>query len=811
MKQWKAVFFSFLILVFIWAMGKPWGPLPALGPFLHPSIGFWAQAVPADADLSFQGRVAGIKRNVFIEFDERKIPHVRAQTLEDAYFCQGYLHACFRLWQMDMQTRAAAGRLSEILGPQALDFDRKQRYKGMVFGAENSLAAMMADSLSRTVLTAYTQGVNAFIRSLTYRQFPLEYKLMGFEPEPWTPLKTALLLKYMADDLSGNSQDLQRSALYQQWGDSVVEQLYPDRLPHSVPFIPRSTRFDFLAPAAPASLPDYGAPVPLPANFPMEVEGKGSNAWVIHGTKTDRGHVLLANDPHLRLGLPSLWFEMQIQAPGLNCYGVSLPGAPGIIIGFNDRIAWGLTNNYQDVKDYYLLELDPEKGVYAYGDERLPWIPRPEFIAVKGSDTVRDTVYYSVHGPLEYPLKETWATAAPRAIAMSWTGHDSTNELQAICLINQAQDLPAFKHAISHFQCPAQNFVYGDIDGNIAGFAQGKWIQKQKGQGRYLQSGKDPRTRWKGAIPFAQIPQVVNPEQGFIQAANQVTTGPEYPYWYRGSFSDFRSWRIQALLSSQPSFAFEDMKRIQLDAHDVLAGKALPLMLGLLEREAIRDPKVEAAIQILEKWDFRMAAEQIAPSYFHLWWTHWREAIWHSVLPGVEEAYWPGLGQTLFWMETQLGPRSQSQSSHPAQAVKAAELDTWREALVQALQEAIADIEAQYSGDARWARVQPGALIHLSRLEALSIRGLSLDGSATSIQAQKPGYGPGWRMIVELDSPLVAVGIYAGGQSGNPGSPAYDAFVEPWAEGNYFPLHFLPRDSSLPAASLNHQWTLIAR
>src|SRR5690606_12206768 len=189
----------------------------------------------------------------------------------------------------------------------------------------------------------------------------------------------------------------------------------------------------------------------------------------------------------------------------------------------------------------------------------------------------------------------------------------------------------------------------------------------------------------------------------------------------------------------------------------------------------------------------------------------WREAIWHSVLPGVEEAYWPGLGQTLFWMETQLGPRSQSQSSHPAQAVKAAELDTWREALVQALQEAIADIEAQYSGDARWARVQPGALNHLSRLEALSIRGLSLDGSATSIQAQKPGYGPGWRMIVELDSPLVAVGIYAGGQSGNPGSPAYDAFVEPWAEGNYFPLHFLPRDSSLPAASLNHQWTLIAR
>lgn len=797
MKKTKALVFCFLTLVLIWAMGKSWGPIPPLGPFLHPSLGFWAQAVPVKSDLSFQSRFPGLKKPIRIPFDQRRIPHIQAESLEDAFFSQGYIHACFRLWQMDMQTRAAGGRLSEVLGLRTLEFDRKQRRKGMIYGAENSLKAMMADSLTRTIITAYTRGVNAFVHSLEYRQYPLEYKLMDFAPEPWTPLKTALLLLYMADELSGGSDDLLYTHLYSQYPDSLIDLIYPIRRESSIPFIPASTSFpegelmNRIEPT-PAFLPS-----PLPASLSFGTEGKGSNAWVVHGSRTEKGKSLLANDPHLRLGLPSLWFEMQIQGPGLNCYGVSLPGAPGIIIGFNDSLAWGMTNNYQDVKDYYLLDLDAEKRRYAYGDQWVELIPRLEPIAVKGKDTVQDTVYYSVHGPVEYPLTETWTTDSPRAIAMSWTAHDSTNELKAIILMNKAQNREAFEEALKYFQVPAQNLVFADVEGNIAGYAQGKWVMKQQGQGRRLLSGKDPRNTWTKYVPQEMAPKAINPEQGFLQAANQITTGPDYPYWYQGSFSEFRSWRLQELLDTASSATLAYMKSMQADNYSKLAEKALPIMLSCLNTSELSGQQREA-LDLLRRWNYTMDAEANAPSLFQLWWTLWKMEIWTEYLEGLSSEYWPDNVSTLEWTERILVQDT------------AAKRGLWaRNVLSSSFQRALDSFKAMGPRIPNWRDWDPISLNHLSGIPALGIHGLGPGGSAETVNAQKRDYGPGWRMVVELDRPIKARGVYAGGQSGNPGSVDYGKYVEAWAEGEYFELLLIPMDGSLPSSELHHQWTFI--
>lgn len=795
MKKIRAMVLAFFALALVWALGKGWGPMPPLGPFLHPSLGFWAQAVPVESDLSFQSRFPGLKKTVTIPFDHRRIPHIKAGSIEDAYFSQGYIHACFRLWQMDMQTRAAGGRLSEILGPKAVEFDRKQRRKGMVYGAENSLKAMMADSITKTIITSYTRGVNAFIHSLKYRQYPLEYKLMNFSPDPWTPLKTALLLLYMADELSGSSDDLLLTQLYSQYPDSLIDLLYPVRRKSSIPFIPPSTSFP--SPPATESFSPTFAPLPhpLPASLSQDDEGKGSNAWAVHGSRTAEGFALLANDPHLRLGLPSLWFEMQIQAPGLNCYGVSLPGAPGIIIGFNDSLAWGMTNNYQDVKDYYLLELDVPTMRYSYGGQWENLIPRPEPIAVKGQDTIRDTVYYSIHGPLEYPLEETWGTDTPRAIAMSWTALDSTNELKSIFGMNAARNAMEFAEALQYFQVPSQNLVYGDVEGNIGGFAQGRWIIKQEGQGRRLLDGKDPRNTWTHLVPQEMAPHILNPAQGFIQAANQVTTGPDYPYWYQGSFSEFRSRRIQQLLDTATHVSIEYMKSMQRDDYSLLAEKAVPMMLNYLEKASPSASQKEA-IQLLSHWDFRMEAETKAPSLFHLWWTLLKDTIWTVQWEEVPREQWPDNASTLEWI---IGWDKEPGDTEWKNRVTAI--------VVATLEKALDSLGRSPKEIPSWRDWNPVSLAHLTGIKALGIHDLRPGGSAETVNAQKEGYGPGWRMIIELRRPIRAIGVYAGGQSGNPGSIDYGRFVETWAQGEYYDLHFIPLDGDLPSPEFHHQWT----
>ncbi|MEO6289973.1 MAG: penicillin acylase family protein, partial [Ginsengibacter sp.] len=357
MKIIPFIIFGFVTIILIIILNTSL-VLPApLGKLLAPQSGVWQNAEPVGQNFSDELSFPQLEGNVNVYFDNRLVPHVFADKENDAYFVQGYLHAKFRLWQMEFQTQAAAGRLSELVGNKALEFDRDKRRLGMVYAAENSLKEVEKDPATLAECGNYTAGVNAYIESLKESSLPLEYKLLGYVPERWTNLKTALFLKYMSLDLAGGENDFEYTNAKSVFSSADFDVLYPIIMDSLDPIVPKGTVYsppgiELKIPATADSLyfnekdsVDIKEQKPNPAN--------GSNNWAVAGSKTKSGYPILCNDPHLGLNLPSLWYEMQISTPSYNAYGATFPGAPAIIIGFNDSCAFGFTNAGRDVRDYY--------------------------------------------------------------------------------------------------------------------------------------------------------------------------------------------------------------------------------------------------------------------------------------------------------------------------------------------------------------------------------------------------------------------------------------------------------------------------
>nr|MDP6908318.1 penicillin acylase family protein [Flavobacteriales bacterium] len=397
----KALLGLILTVAVIYLGNTRLGSLPPICKFVDPHHGFWQNAeFSGDSlgqiDIDFEL----LHDEVKVVFEERGVPHIFTENDHDLYFLQGYLTARHRLWQMEFQTHAAAGRISELVGEKALNHDLEQRRIGMVWAAENALEYFSDDSLSRSVLDAYTEGINYFITSLDENDVPLEYKLLDYKPEKWTHLKSALLLKYMAKMLTGSERDRPNTEALKLLGNDLFRLLYPEQNYLPDPVVPKFN------PDTSQATDKQTKPFLSDASWAMkdmQPHFVGSNNWAVSGSRTENGSAILCNDPHLRLSLPSIWYEIQIHAPGVNCYGVSLPGAPGVIIGFNDRIAWGITNSGRDVKDYYSVEFkSDDQKEYKYGDEWKTTSYRVEEIKIRGEESVFDTVIYTHYGPISH-------------------------------------------------------------------------------------------------------------------------------------------------------------------------------------------------------------------------------------------------------------------------------------------------------------------------------------------------------------------------------------------------------------------------
>jgi len=762
--------------------------LPPLGKLLDPFDGFWQNAEPVDGFHSEKLDFSQLKEEVKILFDDRMVPHIFAQNKEDAFFAQGYVVAQNRLWQMDFYTRGASGRLSEILGERTLEFDKLQRRRGMVWAAENAVRGWQKSKEDFKMVEAFAAGVNAYIDGLTYKNFPLEFKLLDYQPEEWTPLKSALFIKAMAATLCMREDDLESTNALNVFGKETFDYLYPEYNPHQTPVIPAGTPWNF---KDTLKIVQNKRPLEMIGKlehraWPKPSEFLGSNNWAVSGKKTASGNPILCNDPHLNLTLPSIWYELQIHTPQMNTYGVTLPGMIGIVIGFNENIAWGMTNVGQDVLDWYQIKwTDETKEWYWYDGEKRPSRKVVEVIKVKGKAPIRDTVRYTHFGPVVYESKDN-----PRHdLAMRWVAHDESNgsELNVFSMLNGGKNYGDYSKALEDYDSPAQNFVFASKDGDIAIKANGKFPLKRKEQGRFVQDGSTSANEWHGWIPKSQVPQIKNPERGFVASANQHSTDPTYPYYYNSaSFADYRGRFIVRQLSKMKKGTIEDMKAMQNSTYSIFAEEALPLLLTYLDESKLKGEPLKM-VSLLKAWDYHFDKEKIAPILFVEWWSAFYKMTFDEVY-----AYQDSI-EMLFPENWRLIDLLKNTPNDPFFNLQKITEQEDAGAIVQAaFQKASAKFVGKLSKkEFNWSNYKGTQIRHLARLSAFSANHVDVGGYRYALNAIRKTGGPSWRMIVELGDEVKAIGIYPGGQSGNPGSRYYDNMIVPWAEGKYDELFFM--------------------
>lgn len=791
-----------LTIALVIVLNMSLGSVPPLGRFLSPQQGCWQNAEPVDASYSMNLNFPALKGKADVYFDERLVPHVFAEQEEDAYFIQGYLHARFRLWQMEFQTHAAAGRLSEILGAgpnnAILNFDRNMRRLGMVYGAKKAVTEMENDTATKKALDAYTAGVNAYIENLTQSALPLEYKLLNYLPEKWSSLKTALFLKYMSHELAADEHDIEYTNAKAVFSKTDFEKLYP-LMPDSLdPIVPRGTPFappgvTVKAPASADSLyfqwkDSFSI---TPAVKPDK--DNGSNNWAVAGKKTLSGRPILCNDPHLGLNMPSLWYEMQLSTPNFNAYGVSFPGAPSIVIGFNDSCAWGFTNAMRDVRDYYEVKFrDASRQEYLYNGEWRPTRFQVEKFIVKGNADLLDTVVYTDWGPVMYDraFNGSSRVASGKNLAVHWKANDASNELLTFYLLDHAKNYSDYYNAIAHLQTPGQNCLFASKAGDIAIWQQASFPAKWRRQGDFVMPGEDSSFQWQANIPIEENPHLINPERGFVSSANQLPVDTTYPYYIGGHHDLYRGYAINRFLRSMNNITPEDMEQLQTENYNVFAEMAMPILLKNINEAAITDGE-RKYLDIARNWSLRNDPQEKGPVVFTNWVDSLQSMIWTDEFSHVPQPYiWPESYTLVEALRKDSAFRFVDNINTPA-------LETLREQVTAAFKKIIPVlVMAEREGKLAWGKYKDTGIRHLLRLPALSRFHLNTGGGLNVINATKQYHGPSWRMVVQLTDKTEAYGIYPGGQSGNPGSKYYDTFVGDWAAGKYNTLWVMNKTES---------------
>jgi penicillin amidase len=783
---------TLVTIALIIALDNKWGSIPPLGKFLSPQQGFWQNAESADHDFNENLVFNHLKGNAQVYMDERLVPHVFAENDEDAYFIQGYLHAKFRLWQMEFQTLAAAGRISEKLGndPRFLRFDREQRRLGMVYAAENALQEIDKNPVTRTFSSAYTAGVNAYIKDLTIAELPIEYKLLDYKPEAWSNFKIALFLKQMSKTLAGFDKDLEFTNAKSVFNVKEMNLLFPQVPDSLVPIIPKGTAF-----AAPGITPvkpidadslyfNNDTTIKVREEFKPNPHN-GSNNWAVSGAKTASGAAILCNDPHLELTLPSIWYEMQLHTPTMNAYGATFPGTPSIIIGFNEDIAFGFTNAQRDVKDYYAIRFkDASKREYWYNGAWKAATVKIDTFKIRGGADRYDTIVYTHFGPVMYDESFTNDVTGNKAIAVRWTAHEPSNEGLMWFQLNRAKNLADYEAAIKTFSTPGQNMLFASKTGDIALWQQAKFPARWEGQGIYIMPGEDSSYEWQGFIPQEENPHVVNPASGFIQSANQRPVDSSYPYFIPGNYITARGIAVAAKLEKMQGVTPQHMMSLQNDTYSPMAANMVPLLLKYIYDSTLSE-KERSYIQEVRNWDFYATADSKATTIYQTWLDSLETLIWTDEISRVPAPH-------PFPDEQTLMEAIAKDSAFPfVDDINTPEMETIQQQVTKAFKLASQrlSVEEVENGLVWWKHKNP-SVYHLLRNSVMPFArpGLQVGGWSNTINALSHSHGPSWRMIIHLTAETEAYGVYPGGQSGNPGSRFYDSFIDTWTKGEYFTL-----------------------
>ena len=742
-------------------------------------------SVPAiDGTVMLHGPSAAIT----ILRDAWGIPHILADSPDDAYFGLGYAHAQDRLFQMDQQRRLAQGRLSEVLGPSTLSFDRFLRTLGLYRAAEQSIAALNPDT--QHALESYAAGVNAYIKSHRGALAPEFALLLADDPEPWRPADSVAWLKVMALHLSGNwREEALRARLVAALGEEMTASFFP---PHPAD---ASVILDA------ARLPAGSWPQSLLDLLPQS--GNGSNNWVVDGRHTATGLPMLANDPHLGFSMPAVWYLAHLDAPGLTVAGATLPGIPMIVVGTNGRIAWGVTNTGPDTQDLFIERPDPDDATrYLTPEGSAPFTSREETIVVRLGEDETITVLETRHGPVISGIREEadgLTDAGGDVVALAWTllnGDDRT--MDAGMALHTATDWPDFMAAARLYDGPQQNIVFADRRGNIGLVAPALIPIRAGGQGLVPSRGWTGEGDWTGFVPFEDLPRLRNPASGKIATANERLVGDDYPWFLSNDWQPgYRGDRIRDLLDARDDHDIESFRAIQNDTLSLFAVDMLPVALaGEPETEAGRALKARLA-----GWDGDMAADLVAPTVFESWYRELTRLIYADETGDLfPDTWWFRSIFVKAVLAGEAGPWCDDTTT--PDSVESCDLLTGR-----AFDRAAAFLENRFGPDPedwRWGKVHAIHLNHrlfgmiplVSRLTGLD---MEIGGGRFTVAAGgyifnsdtrvfEDVHGPALRAIVALGDPEGARFVILPGQSGNPFSPYWDNMAARWLADDPIPI-----------------------
>jgi penicillin amidase len=790
-------------------------------------------------------RLPALDAEVDVVRDAHGIPQVYADTTEDLMRAQGFVHAQDRFFQMDLRRHLTAGRLAELLGEPALEADKFVRTLGWRRVAEREWALLEAET--RDALTAYAEGVNAWLDRQDATELGIEYTLLrigGLDhpPEKWTPVDSLAWLKAMAWDLRGNMDDeIGRVLAGVGHTDRQVEELYPP-YPYEEhapvvgggavvdgAFEPEATEPGSRNPQRPPFtadqrdlLDDVLATVEGLPEMLGRGSGIGSNAWVVSGDRTTTGAPLLANDPHLGTSLPGVWAQVGLhcrevsEACPYDVSGFSFAGVPGVVIGHNRDIAWGFTNLGPDVTDLYLEKV--RGGRWRHDDRWRRMRIRQETIEVAGGEDFDLTIRETAHGPLLSDVSRELSTVGANAavplgspdrhtgyaVALRWTALDPSPTADAILHLNKASDWRSFRAAASRFAVPAQNLVYADREGNSGYQAPGRIpIRKSGNDGRMPSAGWLPENDWTGQyVPFEALPHALNPDEGFLVTANQAVAGEDYPFHLTDDWDPgYRSQRIRELLEADDEVSVDEMAELQLDTHNELAEVLVPHLLDIPLPAGYADD----GQALLRDWDGDQAAGSAAAAYFNV---TWRELLRLAFHDEMRESQWPDGGGRWWRVVTALleDPDNAWWDDKHTDEVETRDV-VLREAMLAARDELTRRV-SRHPEDWEWGR-----------LHRLELRGAGLGssgsvlaewmvnrggwqvgggGSAVNATAWEAALGyevtaaPSMRMVVDLGDLDRSRWVNLGGASGHAFHPHSTDQVDLFVEGETLRWPFTP-------------------
>lgn len=741
-------------------------------------------------------RLTGLEGRVEVVRDRWGVPHIFAESPRDLFFAQGYVTAQDRLWQMEVNRRVATGELAEVLGRQALDVDRLVRRLGLLRVARSE--ASMLDGHTRAALESYCAGVNAFL--VSGAALPVEFLLLRFRPRPWTPEECLAFGRFMAFALSPNwDSELLRARSIARLGREAAADLEPGTWQAAANALPRDVDFKVVD-----RLLDTFPPG-LPAVAPASSSGVASNSWVVHGRRTTTGRPILANDPHLPPRLPALWYEVHLRGGGYDVMGASLPGTPGVLIGHNERIAWGVTAAMLDVQDFFLECFSPDGERYLYRDS---W-ERPqrvtERIVVRGMDQpVLEEVLLTRHGPVMTPVVmeggEYYALALRSAVL------EEAPVANSLLRINRAGSWEEFRAALESWVTPPLNFVYADVDGHV-GYQMAGWVPvRGGGKGLVPAPGWDGGYDWMGFIPFQRLPSALDPSTGFVATANHRIVEDASAHLLTGEWvDDYRHRRICQVISARERLSVEDMKALQNDVYSLAASELLEA-LGELHPA---DPLEAAALQWLLAWDRRLDVESVGACIYHelrrclarrLYLPQAGDLLRHLMGDGLDRLLAP-TGSYHYRLTSAMLARLRRLRSR-ADGGPGSHRE---EVLEEAFRDAVAGLRRRLGDDIsrwRWGRVHTVTFRH-----ALSVRrslGRFFDqgpfpvgGDADTVCQMKGVPGPwqsaalvpSYRTILDLADWDRSLSVLPPGQSGHRASPHFADQISLWLDGRY---HLMP-------------------